>query len=328
MSDKTIIDVSEHQGNIDWNVTKDAVHFAILRVQDGTYADKKLARNVEACERYGIPYYCYGFYRDGGAVEARRMIDRAQAAGACSVRGYVLDVEMPGQSTARIAEGMAALNSTGLDNGVYIANHLWSEYGDRDYGQTWVWVPTYGPNDGNAHQQPPHACDLWQFTSRRSVPGIDYGVDCNAVVNRSLEDFTGGQIPHAATQGSASGSTLDLVAGVISGAYGNGDDRKARLGERYEEVQRIVNRVLSASTDTLADDVLRGDYGDGKVRRSVLGARYDEVQAAVNAKAGVVDIDALARKVINGDYGDGETRRAALGVNYEAVQARVNEMLT
>ena len=53
----TIIDVSEWQGNIDWAAVKPNIHFAILRVQDGTYLDSKISRNISECERLGIPYY-------------------------------------------------------------------------------------------------------------------------------------------------------------------------------------------------------------------------------------------------------------------------------
>ena len=62
----TIVDVSSWQGDIGWQTAKPDIHFAVLRVQDGTYLDKKLARNIRYCEQCGIPYYCYGFYRNRG----------------------------------------------------------------------------------------------------------------------------------------------------------------------------------------------------------------------------------------------------------------------
>ena len=42
----------------------------------------RLTENIAAVERLGIPYYCYGFYRNGGAVEASALVSRAKAAGA------------------------------------------------------------------------------------------------------------------------------------------------------------------------------------------------------------------------------------------------------
>lgn len=289
----TIVDVSEWQGGVAWATAKGNVHFAILRAQDGTYLDKKLARNIAQCEAQGIPYYVYGFYRNGGAVEAARMVSRAKAAGATKVRGYVLDVEVSGQSIANIKSAMATLNATGLDNGIYIANHLYDEYGGTDYGEKWRWIPTYGVNDGAAHTPPSHACDLWQFTSAGRVPGISGNVDCNALNGkRGLASFTAGAVAAEPTGGSG-GSTADLsksaaelLGDTLAGDYGNGDARKANLGSRYEEVQALVNHVCTAPASALAAEAIAGKYGNGDTRKRALGTRYDEVQAAVNKQLG------------------------------------------
>ena len=80
---------------------------------------------------------------------------------------------------------------------------------------------------------------------------------------------------------------------MIRGDYGNGEDRKARLGHLYDAVQARVNAKLSGSApapvpgpnlDALADAVIRGDYGNGAERRNRLGHLYDAVQAIVNRK--------------------------------------------
>lgn len=90
-----------------------------------------------------------------------------------------------------------------------------------------------------------------------------------------------------------SGDVTALAEAVIRGEYGNGDQRKAALGSRYDEVQAEVNRILN---------------GGG-------------------APAPAVDINALADAVMRGDYGNGQARKDALGVNYEAVQAEVNRRI-
>lgn len=58
------IDVSEHNGNINWDKVKaDGVEFAIIRCGYGQNSssqdDKKWLRNVSECERLGIPYGVY-----------------------------------------------------------------------------------------------------------------------------------------------------------------------------------------------------------------------------------------------------------------------------
>ena len=77
------IDVSEHNGTIDWQSVKDAgIDFAILRVgfagdTNGGRLDNYFKRNVSECERLGIPYgvYLYSYARneDDAQAEARLM---------------------------------------------------------------------------------------------------------------------------------------------------------------------------------------------------------------------------------------------------------------
>lgn len=86
-----------------------------------------------------------------------------------------------------------------------------------------------------------------------------------------------------------------LADAVIRGDYGNGDERKRRLGANYAAVQQRVNEKLSGRTptkpagpniDALADAVIRGEYGNGEERKRRLGNLYSAVQARVNAKLG------------------------------------------
>ena len=88
------------------------------------------------------------------------------------------------------------------------------------------------------------------------------------------------------------GASIDVLAQrVIAGEYGNGDARRAALGDKYEAVQRRVNELLGYGTqpvvdiDAVAAAVMRGEYGNGQDRVTALraaGYDPDEVQAAVN----------------------------------------------
>ncbi|MDY5273730.1 MAG: N-acetylmuramoyl-L-alanine amidase [Arcanobacterium sp.] len=85
-----------------------------------------------------------------------------------------------------------------------------------------------------------------------------------------------------------------LADAVIRGEYGNGEERKRRLGANYAAVQARVNEKLAGKTtakpsvniDALADAVIRGEYGNGDERRRRLGANYAAVQKRVNQKLG------------------------------------------
>ena len=142
--------------------------------------------------------------------------------------------------------------------------------------------------------------------------------------------------------GAPSGDVSKLAARVIAGEFGNGDARKAALGDCYDEVQAEVNRILlggssggSYDVDAMARRVIAGEFGNGDERKRRLGDRYSAVQRRVNeildatgAGSTSMDVDAMARAVIRGDYGNGEERRRRLGSYYSIVQRRVNEMLS
>ena len=85
-------------------------------------------------------------------------------------------------------------------------------------------------------------------------------------------------------------TTEELAREVIEGKYGNGEDRKNALGDRYAEVQSKVNELLTPKKLTQEENYLltlvkrtiRGDYGNGKQRKLNLGNYYEEVQRQVN----------------------------------------------
>ena len=83
-------------------------------------------------------------------------------------------------------------------------------------------------------------------------------------------------------------TTEELAREVIEGKYGNGEDRKSALGDRYAEVQARVNEILAPAPEQSVDildlvrKTIRGDFGNGEDRRNVLGSNYEEVQRQVN----------------------------------------------
>ena len=88
------IDVSHHQGAIDWATVAAELRrvnggtspgFAILRAgysarhgKGGLYMDSHLLRNIKGCEQYGVPMgiyvYCYDQSADAAAVTAEQTI--------------------------------------------------------------------------------------------------------------------------------------------------------------------------------------------------------------------------------------------------------------
>lgn len=83
-------------------------------------------------------------------------------------------------------------------------------------------------------------------------------------------------------------SVEELANEVIQGLWGNGQERKDRLGDRYAEVQARVNEILAPTPKPTVDildlvkKTIRGDFGNGTDRRNALGSNYAEVQRQVN----------------------------------------------
>ena len=77
------IDVSEHQGRIDWDRVKDKIDFAIIREGWGSHTtDSQADRNVRECNRLGIPvglyHFSYAYTIDMAIHEAHLCIEFAK----------------------------------------------------------------------------------------------------------------------------------------------------------------------------------------------------------------------------------------------------------
>ncbi|MDM0458240.1 GH25 family lysozyme [Clostridium perfringens] len=82
------IDVSEHQGRINWEQVKDHVDFVMLRAGYGrNNIDKQFIRNIEECNRLGIPvgiyWFSYAWNEEMARNEARYVLE--------AIKGYRVD---------------------------------------------------------------------------------------------------------------------------------------------------------------------------------------------------------------------------------------------
>ncbi|HEL1785799.1 TPA: glucosaminidase domain-containing protein [Streptococcus suis] len=88
-----------------------------------------------------------------------------------------------------------------------------------------------------------------------------------------------------ANQPSISNKSLEqLVKETLAGVHGNGDARKASLGNQYEPVMAVINgkaTALKKTIDELVQEVIAGKHGNGEERKKSLGSDYDAVQKRV-----------------------------------------------
>ncbi len=170
---------------------------------------------------------------------------------------------------------------------VWFANTLTIGNETRDFGHVAVWFPDRGqflnvPASGNGQKWLNSIDEVNRWNGCDGYLG--WTEDINGL---RVAEYVGAPAPAPAP----SGNVTALAEAVIRGEYGNGDDRKAALGSRYDEVQAEVNRILSAPApapavdiNALADAAMRGDFGNGQDRVNALGANYDAVQAEVNRR--------------------------------------------
>ena len=189
----TGIDVSRHQGNIDWAAASSAISFAIVRVGyrsigTGTLnIDPKGVQNIQGAKAHGITTGAY-FYStaqsEAQAVEeASLAIQQVQAAGGVSMPIF-FDWEGNARTNAVDANTAAAIinafcttvRNSGYRAGLYSdKNHLTNKINMGNVsGGTVIWCAQYNTRCTYSGHY-----DMWQYTSKGSVPGINGNVDMN-----------------------------------------------------------------------------------------------------------------------------------------------------
>ena len=195
------IDVSEHQGRIDWNAVKaSGIDFAILRVGFGAPSwggrvDYQFNRNISECERLGIPYgvyiYSYAFDNQQAADEASMVINCLSGHNPRLPVYYDLEdnsIIANGRQTGIASRAQVFCNrisAAGYEPGIY-ANLNWFNNILTDSvfkSSSWDhWIAQY-----NSQCDYTGNYSFWQYKSNGKVSGINGDVDMNyAYVDVSL----------------------------------------------------------------------------------------------------------------------------------------------
>lgn len=184
------IDVSEHQGRIDWDaVLNDDVGFVVIRCGYGDdydfQDDKQWLRNVAECERLGIPYgvYLYSYAENTAMAASEADHVLRLLAGHSPLYPVYLDLEEDRIAASLSRRELAAIASTFCDQiaragyrpGVYANLNWWNNHLTDPVFDSWErWVAQYNVTCDYAG---PYR--IWQCTSKASVSGISGDVDLN-----------------------------------------------------------------------------------------------------------------------------------------------------
>ena len=281
------IDISNHQKGFSLSATNP--DFVIVKATEGlVYVDKCCDGFVQDALRLNIPFGYYHFARSNDpAKEAAYFYD--------NTKNYVgkgipiLDFEVPNSNSwletwCKTFYGLSGIKPWFYTYDDYINN--------QGYGTPWIkancglWLAGY-PRAYTSY--PGHDCPYrhigwtlaaWQFTGSLAMGGMSVDGDFFYGDRRAWNAYVGSDSTSTndSSDGMMPGPTLlELATNVIKGKYGNGADRRAALGSRYDEVQAKVNDLYAK-----ANNVIKGKYGNGTARRNVLGDEYGIVQYIVN----------------------------------------------
>lgn len=269
------IDVSVHQGNIDWQKVKNAgIDFAILRCGYGSdiasQDDSQFVRNMAECERVGMPFgvylYSYANSVEKAKSEAQHVLrlignhklqypiyydlEDSKTTGKCS---NVLILEM-----AKAFVG--TLEEKGYWVGIY-ANTYWNNtyLTDKWYDTKARWVAQYASKCTYNGEY-----GMWQYSSKGKVDGIQGNVDMNyCYVDYPTQVKLAGKNGYKATTVKPAPQPLksidEIAQEVLDNKWGVGTERKNKLkkaGYNYDLVQAKVNELLKIKSIKKGDAIV------------------------------------------------------------------------
>ena len=289
------IDVSEHQGEINWEKVKSEIDFAIIRIgwignKENHTIDLQFERNYSECKRLGIPIglYVYSYCESEKAIESSINWVKKNIEG--RKFEYPLFIDIEDEQLENIEKenltDLCIKFCKGFENiktGVYANKNWFTNKINVDRLNTFkIWVAEWNNLENHTC---PFLVNLWQYTSKGKVSGIKGNVDLNYCLDRENsetdEEITGKK------------TNEEIANEVIKGLWGNGEERKQKLEQaeyNYNEIQAIVNSKLQVNKKTneeIANEVIKGLWGNGDERKQKLeqaGYNYNEIQSIVNSK--------------------------------------------
>lgn len=189
------VDVSSHQGEIDWEQVRDAgMEFAIIRLgyrgytSGGVYADDYALANLEGAKAAGLKVGAYFYSQALDEGEARREAQFCLdlLAGKDLDLPLVYDWEFAGEDTRSAnmtSDGLMActrafcrtVEEAGYNSMIYFNPHLAENLFRLEELQEYpFWLAMY-----TDEMTWPWEVEMWQYTASGSVPGIEGDTDIN-----------------------------------------------------------------------------------------------------------------------------------------------------
>lgn len=258
MSELLGIDVSHHQGKIDWSkVAKSGKKFAIMKCQYEAAShniDDEFERNYKGCGDNGIARGVYIYIARASMADPEKDAEclLKHLNGRKLEYGIWLDLEdktVEAKGKAYIRELAYTYANIFMEAGYYVGIYCNKDWYTRlihdDLKKDFdFWIARYPSNDTGKYNatsslKPSTSMAVaWQYSSKGTVDGIstvvDLDVDYDGVINLIAD------LP-------LKKSLEEIAQEVIDGKWGNGNIRRANLtnaGYNYAMVQAKVNEML------------------------------------------------------------------------------------
>lgn len=224
------VDVSYHNGTIDWGRVKAAGYeFAFVRISDGTgFRDPQFQTNWTGAKAAGLVRGIYQFFRPTQDVAAQaELVIAAVGARQPGDLPPVIDVEAdgglaPATVAARVRAWVDRVRAaTGVDPIVYTGKYFWRDEvgGPTSFANNPLWIAQYTSLCPDL-TAPWDTWAFWQFSETGTVPGISGGIDLDRF-NGSVDELRalaggGGGGGGAEPTGTCASATMatDLPEGV------------------------------------------------------------------------------------------------------------------
>ena len=239
---KKIIDVSEHQGTINWEAVKSQINGAIIRCGYGddvaSQDDAQWIRNATECERLGIPYgaYLYSYCTNEAHLQSEIAHIKRLLSGRKLSLPFYIDIEDPGLSFSTFKADYfirmgQAIEDAGYWFGVYANLNWFNNCIGGKLNRFTKWCAAYGTNNGQPQTRPNIGEDIWQYSSAGSIQGIAGNVDVNLCYRDFVKEIKGvstkpstpkptpAPAPAAETHTVKSGETLSGIAAKYGTTY-------------------------------------------------------------------------------------------------------------
>ena len=262
MRDLFGIDVSHHNGVIDWTKVKaSGVDYAIMKCMYEAKShriDERFEYNYEQCRVHGIETGVYIFIASDSIKDPEADADALlkHLKNRPLNYGIWLDLEsqaLRNQGTKKISELSYIYTTKFLDAGYDVGIYCNQDWYDHVIGQSlkqdfYFWIARYPKaDDGLFHAKSKlrptmQNCVAWQYSSKGRVPGINTHVDMDI-------DFSGITKEFIKSPDLKYMTLEEIAAEVWEGKWGSSKTNPTRkelltrAGYDYNQVQALVNKM-------------------------------------------------------------------------------------